>query len=117
MNNFLMNLGWMIKKFVLSLLCTLVLGIGLVHLAWAAEPPESATAVMAEGVVRKLDVNNRKLTIKHGPIANLNMSGMTMSFKAKAGVVLDDIKEGDAIVFSAIEENDQYVLTQLRKKQ
>ncbi|MCE2680733.1 MAG: copper-binding protein [Burkholderiales bacterium] len=117
MNNLWMNLGCMIKKFVLSLLCTLVLGIGLVHLVWAAEPPESTTAVMAEGVVRKLDVNNRKLTIKHGPIANLNMSGMTMSFKAKAGVVLDDIKEGDAIVFSAVEENDQYVVTQLRKKQ
>ena len=117
MNNLLMNLGWMIKKFVLSLVCMLVLGLGLVHIAWAAEPPESAAAVMAEGVVRKLDMNNRKLTIKHGPIANLNMSGMTMSFKAKPGVALDDIKEGDAIVFSAIEENDQYVITQLRKKQ
>ena len=116
MNNLLMNLGWIIKKLVVGLLCMLVLGVGLVHIAWAADPQETAAPVMAEGVVRKLDMTNRKLTIKHGPIVNLNMSGMTMSFKAKPDVALDELKEGDAIYFSAIEENDQYMVTQLKKK-
>jgi len=113
----LMKLGWMIKQCVLGLLFTIVLGLGLIHIAWAADPQESvATQAVAEGVIRKLDVANRRLTIKHGPIANLNMSGMTMSFRAEPEVVLDGLKEGDSILFSAIEKNDQYLITQLRKK-
>jgi len=115
--NVLIQLGQRMKRFVITLLYLTVLSIGLAHSAWAADPQASAaTQATAEGVIRRLDIANRRLTIKHGPIANLNMSGMTMSFKATAEVSLDDLKEGDAIFFSAVEENGQYLVTQLRKK-
>lgn len=34
-----------------------------------------------QGEVRKVDLENGKLTLRHGPIRNLDMPGMTMVFK------------------------------------
>ena len=46
--------------------------------------PEAAVvaqaAAMTEGEVRKVDKAAKKITLKHGPIVNLDMPGMTMVF-------------------------------------
>ena len=38
---------------------------------------------MTDGEIRKVDMDNKKLTIKHGNIKNLDMPGMTMVFQVK----------------------------------
>ena len=41
----------------------------------------AAGGAMTEGEIRKVDMDNKKLTIKHGEIKNLDMPGMTMVFR------------------------------------
>jgi Cu(I)/Ag(I) efflux system protein CusF len=59
---------------------------------------------MTEAVVRKIDKENSKVTLKHGDIKNLDMPGMTMVFQVKDGAALDRLKVGDAIRFRASNE-------------
>ena len=56
---------------------------------------------MTEGTVKKLDKTAGKLTIAHGPLENLGMPGMTMVFRAKDAAMLDQVKAGDKIRFTA----------------
>ena len=61
----------------------------------------SAVTPNTEGVIRKVDKVQGKLTIKHGPIANLDMPGMTMVFKVSDPKALELLKEGDKVRFFA----------------
>ncbi|MEM5426947.1 copper-binding protein [Cupriavidus oxalaticus] len=47
--------------------------------------------------IRKIDAATRKITLKHGPIANLGMSAMTMAFPVKDAAMLKGLKEGDQV--------------------
>jgi Cu(I)/Ag(I) efflux system protein CusF len=66
---------------------------------------KSSTAVenanaLTSGEVKKVDKDTGKLTIKHGPITNLDMPPMTMVFKVKDPAMLTQVKVGDKINFS-----------------
>lgn len=67
--------------------------------------------VTANGEVRKVDKEQGKLTLKHGPIANLDMPGMTMVFKVADPTMLDSVKEGDKVRFSAEKVNGAITVT------
>ena len=53
----------------------------------------------AEGVIKKIKSSDKKLTISHGPIKSLGMSGMTMDFKVYDPAMLDEVKEGHMVSF------------------
>lgn len=61
----------------------------------------SAATVMTDGEVRKIDKAQGKVTLKHGPIANLEMPPMTMVFKVTDPKMLDRLKNGDKVRFRA----------------
>jgi Cu(I)/Ag(I) efflux system periplasmic protein CusF len=68
----------------------------------AADPTASAApSTMAKGEVRKIDKATRKITIKHGEITNLDMPPMTMVFQVRDPALLDMVKVGDKVQFSA----------------
>jgi Cu(I)/Ag(I) efflux system periplasmic protein CusF len=67
----------------------------------AAHHPASAAAPSSDGEVRKIDKEQGKVTLRHGPIINLDMPGMTMVFKVADPKMLDSIKEGDKVNFAA----------------
>lgn len=67
------------------------------------------TAATTDGEVRKVDKRAGKVTIRHGEIRNLEMPAMTMVFTAKDPAMLDALKEGDKIKFTA--DNVNGVLT------
>jgi len=56
---------------------------------------------LSEGVVRKVDKDAGKLTIKHGPLANLDMPAMTMVFHVADQAMLQQVKSGDKVKFRA----------------
>jgi Cu(I)/Ag(I) efflux system periplasmic protein CusF len=64
-----------------------------------AAAPSSQDWIAAE--VRRVDIPQQKLTLKHGDIRHLDMPGMTMPFKLAPGVVsaaqLTAIKAGDKV--------------------
>ncbi len=57
-------------------------------------------APKVDGEIRKIDAAAGKLTIRHGDIPNLQMSGMTMVFKASPEIV-GRMREGEKIRFTA----------------
>ncbi len=76
--------------------------------------PASASADMADGEVRKVDKENKKITLKHGVIKNLDMPGMTMVFQVKDAAMLDSIKAGDKIKFKAEQSGSAIVVTDIQ---
>ena len=84
----------------------LTAALGCAPIAFAAEhdaktPVAAPSSPATEGVVRKIDRDAKKITIRHGEIANLGMPAMTMVFVAKDPALLDKVKVGDNIRFTA----------------
>jgi Cu/Ag efflux protein CusF len=69
---------------------------------------------MSDGVVRKIDAANGKLTLRHGPLVNLDMPGMTMVFRVRSPELLSGIKVGDAVKFHAEYVDGVFIVTALQ---
>jgi Cu/Ag efflux protein CusF len=82
-------------KYLARLLAVLAM---LFPLACSAQAHEGHLP-QTDGVIKKLDLADGKVTIAHGEIVNLKMLPMTMSFKAKEPAMLKQWKEGDRIRF------------------
>ena len=78
------------------------------------DEPKQAASNMTEGEIRKVDMENKKVTIKHGEIKNLDMPGMTMVFQVKDPAMLDKIKAGDKVLFSAEKASGALVVTDIQ---
>jgi Cu(I)/Ag(I) efflux system periplasmic protein CusF len=74
----------------------------------------TATPAMTDGVVRKIDKDSGKLTIKHGDIKHMDMPGMTMVFTVKDKSLLDTVQVGQKVEFMVVHENSQMVVTDIR---
>ena len=88
----------------------------------AADAPAKAegkakapAASLTSGEVRKVDREEKKVTIKHGPIENLKMPPMTMVFRVKSAGMLDGLEPGTRIRFRAEEADGGYLVTHLQK--
>ncbi|WP_342359282.1 copper-binding protein [Terrarubrum flagellatum] len=90
----------------------------LIFISAAAALATSALAETAKvtGAVTKVDASAEKITIKHGPIANLDMGAMTMVFKAGDKAMLTAVKAGDQVEFEADRVNGQLTVTRIQKK-
>jgi Cu/Ag efflux protein CusF len=80
------------------------------HVAAAATAPESA---LSEGVVRKIDKKAGEVTIAHGPLVNLGMPKMTMTFKLKSPALIEGVKEGSNVRFVADNVNGELTIVAL----
>ena len=69
---------------------------------------------MADGEIRKVDMDNKKITIKHGEIKNLDMPGMTMVFQVKDPAMLTTVKTGDKVRFKAEKSGGAMVVTEIQ---
>ncbi|MFZ6758162.1 copper-binding protein [Undibacterium sp. Ji50W] len=58
-----------------------------------------------DGEIIKIDKSSNKVTIKHGPIKNLDMPGMTMVFRIKEAAMLDTLEPGNKVKFRAEKAN------------
>ena len=70
-------------------------------------------AAMSEGLVKKVDKAQGKITLKHGPLENMGMPGMTMVFRVQDAKMLDQVKKGDNIRFHAEEMNGALMVTKI----
>lgn len=73
-----------------------------------------ADTSMTEGEIRKIDKSLGKVTIKHGPIRNLDMPAMTMVFNVKDTRFLDKVKVGDKVRFVVVMDAGKMVITDLQ---
>jgi Cu(I)/Ag(I) efflux system protein CusF len=80
-------------------------------MAAATTAPTTKPDVMSDGVVKKIDRQAGTVTIAHGPLTNLGMGPMTMTFRLKSPTLIDGIKEGSRIQFVADNVNgDLFVI-------
>lgn len=83
----------------------------------AAAPAQAALAASAaelsEGEVLRWDARTSKVTLRHGPIANLGMPPMTMVFKVQNADQGSALQAGMKVRFRAEQLQGAYVLTHI----
>lgn len=106
---------------VRDLILAVTIGLATSHAAYAddahhknADARAAVGATLAEGEVRKVDKSAGKVTIKHGPLKNLDMPPMTMVFQVKDPALLDQLNPGDKINFIVEKVGGQYTVTTIR---
>jgi Cu/Ag efflux protein CusF len=84
-----------------------LLVLSAMNCKWAQAQPRSGTA--AQGQVMKVDFATGRITIKHGPISSLGMNAPEAvdDFKANEPIMLNALKPGDKITFTAGRINGQ----------
>jgi Cu/Ag efflux protein CusF len=115
-------LGRIMKALISAIFVAAALGSALPASAagdhgHGAMPMAAATDGMSEGMVKKVDAAKGKITIKHGPLKNLGMPGMTMVFKAASMDMLKKVKPGDTVHFVAEDVGGTLTVTQLESAQ
>lgn len=74
-----------------------------------------AQIAMTDGQVQKVDTEQAKITLKHGPIKNLDMDSMTMVFRVQSPEMLKGLKAGDRVKFAADRVNGQIMIVKMEK--
>lgn len=90
------------------------IAIGATALAAVPSLAQSPATDMTEAEVRRVDKDNKKITLKHGEIRNLDMPPMTMVFNVVDPAVLDQIKAGDKVRFRAANEGGRMMVTEIQ---
>jgi len=80
----------------------------------ACVAPAQAQEAQASGEVRRVNIDEGKITIKHGAIPGLELPAMSLVYRADSSL-LRGIQPGDKITFSAKREGTQYVVTKISK--
>jgi Cu(I)/Ag(I) efflux system periplasmic protein CusF len=75
---------------------------------------KSADSGFSEAEVRKVNKDAGKITLKHGPIPNLDMGPMSMVFRAKDPAMLDAVKAGDKVRFKADKIQGSYTIIEIQ---
>ena len=78
-----------------------------------AAKPAAATSALADGEVRKVDKDAKKITLKHGRIESIDMPPMTMVFQVKDPGMLEGVKAGDKVKFAAEKVGGGYAVTRI----
>jgi Cu/Ag efflux protein CusF len=81
------------------------------HHATGGQTVAQADVVMTSAEVRKVDKAAKKITLKHEDIKNLDMPAMTMVFQVRDAGMLDHVKAGDKVKFSAEKVDGAYIVT------
>ncbi|ESZ20131.1 copper-binding protein [Mesorhizobium sp. L48C026A00] len=67
-----------------------------------------------KGEVVKVDAKQKKLTIKHEPLTNLDMPAMTMVFVVAEDGMIEKVKAGQAIEFAADRVNGRMTVIAIK---
>ena len=69
---------------------------------------------MADGEIKKINRDSKKMTIKHGDIKSLDMPGMTMVFQIRDTSLLETFKAGDKVKFVIEKLDGAFVVTSMQ---
>lgn len=104
---------------------TFVAALGAMAFAAFAQAPGATNApaagsaahaaALTDGEVRKVDLENKKLTLRHGPLVNLDMPGMTMVFQVKDDAMLQGLQAGDKVRFAADKVDGKFTVVRLER--
>lgn len=87
------------------------------HGAVAMPMTGSAQSATGAGEVRKIDLENRKVTLKHEAMKDMGMPAMTMVYPVADASVLRNIKVGDKVRFRAATAGGNTTITDIQMAQ
>jgi Cu(I)/Ag(I) efflux system protein CusF len=99
----------MLKTFIVRLFLMTALFISVI-------PASFAQSNETNGEVKKIDKEQGKVTLRHGPIKNLDMDQMTMVLRVQDAKMLDGLAVGDKVMFEADRINGQITITKIRRE-
>jgi Cu(I)/Ag(I) efflux system periplasmic protein CusF len=99
---------------IILLTVSALLGVILACAAQAQPNTPKATLPMARGTVVAVDKENKRVLLKHGPIPSLHMGPMTMEFAVQDAKLLQKLKKGSKLRFTAVQQADDYLITRLQ---
>ena len=72
------------------------------------------SAEFTKGVVKKVDLNAKKVTVSHEELKSLEMPAMTMVFRTANSEMLASLKDGQTIEFVADRVNGKLTITEVK---
>jgi Cu/Ag efflux protein CusF len=70
---------------------------------------------VVDGEVTKINEAEGKITLRHGPIKNLDMDSMTMVFRVQDPAMLKQVKVKDKVKFEADRVDGRLTVTKIQK--
>lgn len=109
----------MMKHTITAVLLGLALGMPAlaadhVHNGHVMPAGQAMDPDWSDGTVKKINAEAGKVTISHGPLANLDMPAMTMVFRVKDPVWLGQYKPGDRVRFVVERQDGALTVTALQ---
>ena len=86
------------------------IGIWLATVFLSVSALAQAALPTTDGEVRRVDTRAQTITLKHGEIKNLDMPPMTMAFKVQDPALLNQVKAGDKVRFTADQIKGAYTV-------
>ncbi|MDP8994211.1 MAG: efflux RND transporter periplasmic adaptor subunit [Pseudomonadota bacterium] len=83
-----------------------------------ANAPREGTAEqlpVASGTIRSMDLQNRTVTIAHGPVPMMNWPPMTMTFSVANPALLRGLQRGQRVEFAFRAQGDAFVIERIRR--
>ncbi len=80
-----------------------------------SEEVQTASDEMTTAVIRKLDSEYGKITLKHEAIKSLGMPGMTMVFQIEDKTLFDGLSQGDNVRFKVEKKGTAFVIMAIEK--
>ncbi|MDA0238175.1 MAG: copper-binding protein [Proteobacteria bacterium] len=71
---------------------------------------DDSSCSMAHGVVLSLSKEVSKITLRHGEIPNIDMPPMTMVFTVEDSSLMQNLKEGDHVLFHVENIGGEYII-------
>jgi Cu(I)/Ag(I) efflux system protein CusF len=109
--------GISMRRVFPAVLVGLALVLPAVHAEESHHKPAAGSkqgALLADGEVRKVDRDAKKITIRHGPLPQLDMpQPMTMVYQVRDAALLDKAKPGDKVKFEAEKIGGAFVVTRI----
>ncbi len=108
---------------IIFLLLLAVIGAGRViaHHEFGGRLPEQAQAPATSqktgkgtGLIQQIDREKGTVTIKHGPLQELNMPGMTMAFPVKDKAMLSFLRPLQKVEFELTDDGRNYLITAIK---
>jgi len=87
--------------------------VAILSLPALADDAHHKKGALTDGEIRRVDKDAKKLTIKHGPMPDLDMPAMTMVFQVKDPAMLEQVKQGDKVMFQAEKLGGAFTVTKL----
>lgn len=80
------------------------------------EQPAAAQAqsISGKGVIKAIDMDNKKITIAHEAIPAVNWPPMTMRFTITPQTQLNNVKDGDSVDFTFVQQGNLSLLQDIR---